>query len=416
MAVKTDPTCVDESDPNSLTVEQALERILASCARVDGSEAAGLAEALDRVLAAPVTARIDVPPARNSAMDGYALAAAEGHAGARMRIAGVSAAGHPWDGALAPGECVRILTGAVVPEGADSVIMQEQVDAEDGFVTLRADVRLGANVRHPGEDTRAGTVILDAGRRLTPADIGLLASQGIGEVSVVRRPRVVFFTTGDELVPIGQPLKPGQIHDSNRHTLRALLSRYPVAFLDLGVIPDTEEAVRAALTRAGESADLILTTGGVSVGDADFVSRLLQSEGEVGFWKVAMKPGRPLAFGRFGRALFLGLPGNPVSAMATFSLFVRPALLSLCGTEPEPPWTLRARLLQDLRKHPGRTDFQRGILERSNGEWTVRSTGGQGSHQLRSMSLANAYIVLPSESHGAGAGEEVEVIPFQSVF
>ncbi|AGA34430.1 Molybdopterin biosynthesis protein MoeA [Thioalkalivibrio nitratireducens DSM 14787] len=407
---------MDESDPNALTVEQALERILATTERVTGSEAVALPDALDRILAEPVAARIDVPPARNAAMDGYALAAADGDAGSRLRIAGISAAGHPWDGALGAGECIRILTGAVVPDSADTVVMQEHVTVDGDHITLATDARRGANVRNPGEDTRAGTVILDTGRRLTPADIGLLASQGIGEVPVVRRPRVAFFTTGDELAPIGQPLKPGQIHDSNRHTLRALLSRYPVVFEDLGVIADTEEAVRSALTRAGESADLILTTGGVSVGDADFVTRLLQREGEVGFWKVAMKPGRPLAFGRFGQALFLGLPGNPVSAMATFSLFVRPALLRLCGTEPAPPWTLRARLLENLRKHSGRTDFQRGVLERRDGEWVVRSTGGQGSHQLRSMSLANAYIVLPRESRGAEAGEQVDVIPFHSVF
>lgn len=410
------PNCMDETDPNALTVDQALQRILEQCGPVAGSESVGLNDALDRILATAVTARLDVPPARNSAMDGYAFSGNEGQAGTRLRIAGVSAAGHPWEGTLKAGECVRILTGAVVPETADTVVMQERVAVRDGVITLEADCAPGSNVRHPGEDTRAGTEILSRGRRVTPADIGLLASQGIGEVRVVRRPRVVFFTTGDELAPLGQPLKHGQIHDSNRYTLRALLSRYPLEFIDFGVVADTEQAVREALFRASETADLILTTGGVSVGDADFVTRLLQQEGEVGFWKVAMKPGRPLAFGRFGQALFLGLPGNPVSVMATFSLFARPALLRLCGTEPEAPWTLRARLLEDLRKSPGRTDFQRGILERAGGEWTVRSTGGQGSHQLRSMSLANAYIVLPNESRGAAAGDEVDVIPFQSIF
>ena len=410
------PSCLDESDPNALTVEQALERILAESAPVSGTETLGIAETLDRVLAQPVAARIDVPPARNSAMDGYGLRSADGHAGNVLRVVGVSAAGHPWDGPVGPGECVRILTGAVVPDDVDAVVVQERVRVDEGRVTLEAGVSPGANIRGRGEDTRAGTVILEPGRHLTAADIGLLASQGIGEVAVLRRPRVAFFTTGDELVPIGQPLGPGQIHDSNRYTLAALLQRYPVEFVDLGVIADTEDAVRSALTQAGASADLILTTGGVSVGDADYVSRLLQQEGQVGFWKVAMKPGRPLAFGRFGSALFLGLPGNPVSAMATFSLFVRPALLRLSGTDATPPWTLRARLQEDLRKRPGRADFQRGILEQRDGEWVVRSTGGQGSHQLRSMSLANAYIRLPAESSGASAGEEVEVIPFQSVF
>lgn len=407
---------MDETDPAMLTVEQALERILGTCVPVEGSDRLAITEALDRILAEPVTARIDVPSSRNSAMDGYALNSADASAGTRLRVAGLSAAGHPWHGQLAAGECIRILTGAVVPEGADIVVVQEHVRVESGWITLEKEPQGEAHIRNPGEDTRAGTVILEPGRRLTAADIGLLASQGIGEATLVRRPKVVFFTTGDELVPIGQPLGPGQIHDSNRYTLRALLGRYPVQFIDLGVIPDTEDAVRAALTHAGESADLTLTTGGVSVGDADFVSRLLRSEGETDFWKVAMKPGRPLAFGRFGKSLFLGLPGNPVSVMATFSLFVRPALLRLCGTAPEPPLALHARLLEDLRKNPGRADYQRGILERRNGEWTVRSTGGQGSHQLRSMSVANAYIVLPQESDEATAGDQVEVIPFQSVF
>ncbi len=415
--MNTATTCLDESDPNALTVEQALERVLAESVPVGGTETLEIAAALDRVLAEPVAARIDIPPARNSAMDGYALRAADGRAGNRLRLIGVSAAGHPWQGPVGPGECVRILTGAVVPEDLDTVVMQEHTGlAESGQVTLEMDATPGAYIRERGEDTRAGAVILDAGRRLTAADIGLLASQGIPQVVAVRLPRVAFFTTGDELVPIGQPLGPGQIHDSNRYTLAALLTRYPVEFVDLGVIADTEEAVRSALTQAGATADLILTTGGVSVGDADFVSQLLQKEGRVGFWKVAIKPGRPLAFGRFGRALFLGLPGNPVSAMATFSLFVRPALLRLSGAAAEPPWTLQARLLEDLHKRPGRADFQRGILEQRDGGWVVRSTGGQGSHQLRSMSLANAYIRLPAESSGAGAGEEVEVIPFQSVF
>ncbi len=407
---------MDEHDPAMLTVEQALERVLSACVPVKGNDTLAITDALDRVLAEPVTARIDVPSARVSAMDGFALSTTSTRAGARLRIAGVSAAGHPWNGQLATGECVRILTGAVIPESADTVVIQEHARAEGGFITLERQPRAGVHIRNPGEDTRAGTVILGPGRRLTAADIGLLASQGISDVTVVRRPKVAFFTTGDELVPIGQTLGPGQIHDSNRYTLRALLSRYPVQFIDLGVIPDAEDAVRSALTHAGESADLMLTTGGVSVGDADFVSRLLRSEGDTDFWKVAMKPGRPLAFGRFGQAMFLGLPGNPVSVMATFSLFVRPALLRLCGTVPEPPLSLQARLLEDLEKDPGRADFQRGILERRNGEWTVRSTGGQGSHQLHSMSVANAYIVLPRESAGASAGDIVEVIPFQSVF
>ena len=405
-----------EHNPKALTVAAATARILEACQPVTGQENVDLVHCLDRVLASAVQARIDVPPAPCSAMDGYALAAAPVAAGQSLQLVGTSAAGHPWDGHLEPGQCIRILTGAVVPPGASAVVMQEDVERFDNAITLTADVPANANIRGQGEDTKAGAEILVRGRRLTAADIGLLASQGIGAVDVFRRPRVAFFTTGDELAPIGQPLQPGQIHDSNRYTLHALLQRFPVEVEDLGVIADTEDAVRAALQEAGSRADLILTTGGVSVGDADFVTQLLQREGQVNFWKIAMKPGKPLAFGRFGDAMFLGLPGNPVSVMATFSLFVRPALFQLGGALPEPPLVMRARLLANLRKSPGRADYQRGIIEQHDGEWTVRSAGGQGSHQLRSMSLANAYIVLPAESGDVEAGSMVEVIPFQTIF
>jgi molybdopterin molybdotransferase len=402
---------------SALTVEQALLRILASCQAVRETERLGIAASLDRVLARAVVARLDVPPARNSAMDGYAVRAADARPGARLHVVGTAAAGHPWSGEIAPGECIRILTGAVAPASADAVLMQEDVEIDGDSILPTVAARLGDHIRERGEDTRTGQEILHAGRRLTAADIALLASQGIPEVEVHRRVRVSFFTTGDELVPIDQPLGPGQIHDSNRYALQALLQRYPVDVTDLGVIEDREEIVRETLQRAAEESDLILTTGGVSVGDADYVARVLQTQGEVNFWKIRMKPGRPLAFGRFGGALFLGLPGNPVSSMATFSLFVRPALLSLAGTESSPPWSFSARLAEDLKKTPGRTDYQRGILTReADGSWSVRSTGGQGSHQLRSMSVANAYIVLPQDAGDTAAGEWVEVIPFQSVF
>lgn len=406
-----------EYDRNVLTVEQALERILATCQPVAGSETVALVDALDRVLATPVAARINVPPAANSAMDGYALRASAGQQGIRLRMVGVAAAGHPWDGVLGADECVRILTGAVLPTGGETVVMQEDVQVADNHIVLQVDSPPGNNIRGIGEDTAIGQEILPAGRRLGAADIGVLATQGIAAVNVLRRPRVAFFTTGDELAPLGQPLQTGQIYDSNRYTLQALLQRYPVLFEDLGVIPDTAADVRDALRQASQQADLVLTTGGVSVGDADYVSQILQAEGKVGFWKIAMKPGRPLAFGRFGPALFLGLPGNPVSVMATFSIFVRPALLSLCGSQPNPPLVLQAQLTEEVRKRPGRTDYQRGIItRRADGVWEARSTGGQGSHQLSSMSKANAYIILPRDSAGAQVGDWVEVMPFETVF
>jgi molybdopterin molybdotransferase len=408
------------SPTGALSVAEALERILQHGQPVPDAETVPLAEALDRVLSQPLQARLDVPPAPVSAMDGYALRlddldTSEG----MLRLVGVSAAGHPWTGPpLQAGECIRILTGAVVPESADTIAIQENVRVEGEQVRVLENVRQrGANIRARGEDTCAGQPLLEAGHRLSPIDIGLLAAQGIARVAVHRLVRVAFFTTGDELVALDQPLGPGQIHDSNRHALRALLSRYPVQFTDLGLVPDDPEAVRATLRTAAQEADLLLTTGGVSVGDADHVMPILREEGQVNFWKIAMKPGRPLAFGRVGHCLFLGLPGNPVSVLATFSLFVRPALLQLAGLPHSPPGTLRARLCEDLPKAPGRQDYQRGILQqRSDGEWEVRSAGGQGSHQLRSMSLANAYIVLPAASADATAGTWVEVLPFSWVF
>ncbi|WP_018878077.1 gephyrin-like molybdotransferase Glp [Thioalkalivibrio sp. ALE28] len=410
------PGC-DEFDPNAKTLEQARTAILEACQSLEEQETVALEQALGRTLAEPVAARIDVPPAAVSAMDGYALRATDAAKGARLALVGTSAAGHPWDGELQPGQCVRILTGAVVPEGAELVVMQEQVERDDATILLQnGDLATGHNIRGPGGDTAAGTPLYAAGTTLGAAEIGVLASQGIARVKVLRRPRVAFFSTGDELVPVDQPLGPGQIHDSNRHTLRALLAAYPVEVQDYGVIRDTEEAVREALTRAGETADVIITTGGVSVGDADHVTRVLQASGQVGFWKLAIKPGRPLAFGHFGQAHFFGLPGNPVAVMTTFALLVRPALQQLAGRAATAPQTLNARLLEDLHKTPGRKDFQRAVLETDERGWVVRAAGGQGSHQLRAMSEANAYVVLPRESAGARAGDWVEVLPFREIF
>lgn len=411
-------TGCDEFDPGASTLEQARAAILEACQAVTDSEAVALDAALGRTLAEPVIARLDVPPAAVSAMDGYALRAADTASGAQLELVGTSAAGHPWDGEVRPGQCVRILTGAVVPAGADAVIMQEQVERPGAttIVLSRGGIAAGHNIRGRGEDTAGGAPLYPQGQYLGAAEIGVLASQGIGRLRVLRRPRVVFFSTGDELVPLDVPLGPGQIHDSNRHTLRALLQACPVEALDYGVVRDTETEVRETLMKAGAEADAIITTGGVSVGDADHVTGVLQTSGQIGFWKLAIKPGRPLAFGQFGGAHFFGLPGNPVAVITTFALLVRPALLQLAGRTAPTPETRTARLLEDLSKRPGRQDFQRAILETDAEGWVVRSAGGQGSHQLRAMSEANAYVVLPRESAGARAGEWVEVLPFSELF
>lgn len=407
-----------EYDLNALSVEQARQRIREALPRVAGTEFVALRQALGRVLARDLTSPVDVPSQANSAMDGFAVRAADLPASGThsLRIIGTAWAGQPFDGSLGAGECVRIMTGAIMPAGADTVLMQEHVQHEGESVRVGAGHVAGENVRHPGEDLARGQSVITAGQRLRPADLGLLASLGIAEVPVRRRLRVAFFSTGDELRSLGEPLESGQIYDSNRYTLYGMLSRLGVELLDLGVVRDDPDALRAAFVEAAAIADAVMTSGGVSVGDADFVKDLLAELGEVNFWKIAMKPGRPLAFGRVGNAAFFGLPGNPVSVMATFYQFVQPGLRHMLGETQTEPLSMTVRCGEALKKRPGRTDFQRGILERdAAGELTVRSTGLQGSHVLSSVSHANCFIVLPADSGDVEAGTLVEVQPFEGL-
>lgn len=403
------PSCCDDFDPQAQTVDSALARILEALTPVAGREHVPLLDAYDRVLAADLHSPVDVPAWANSAMDGYALRAADGDAPRRM--VGTSLAGHPFAGMVDAGECVRIMTGAPMPAGADTVVMQEHVTRDGDQARLGGAPKAGDNVRHAGEDLRRGSLAVTAGTLLRPATVGVLASLGISEISVYRRLRVAFFSTGDELKPVGTPLAPGQIYDSNRYTLHGMLRRLGAQPLDLGRVPDDPAALEQALREASGMADVVITSGGVSVGEADFVKDLLERLGQVKFWKINMKPGRPLAFGEISGATFFGLPGNPVSVMATFYQFVRPALLKRMGVaQVEPLPLLRVRCLDTLKKRPGRVEFQRGRLERdASGEWVVRSTGSQGSHVLSSMSSANCFIVLPQESPGVEAGGVVEV-------
>jgi molybdopterin molybdotransferase len=411
------PGC-DDNTQSLLTVEQALESITSEIHAVEGKERLTITASLGRVLAEQVIAPFDVPPHRNSAMDGYAIRYEDLDTAAdtQLKVIGKSFAGQPFDGSVNKGEVVRIMTGAVVPTGADTVVMQEHVQADGDHITLSADHKLGQNIRHPGEDMKQGAQVLQAGRIINAADIGLMASLGIAEITVRRKPRVVIFSTGDELRGIGENLGEGDIYDSNRYTLRALLSRLNIDLIDMGVIRDDPQAIGNALQQAAETADMVITSGGVSVGEADFVKQKLDELGKVGFWKIAMKPGKPLAFGKLGKAFFLGLPGNPVSVMATFILFARPAIQLMQGTNPESPLRLRARLSSDIRKQPGRRDYQRGIfIQNPDGTLEASNTGIQGSHMLSSMSQANCFIVIPQESGSMSAGEEVEVIPFNGL-
>lgn len=399
-----------------ITVEQAQAHILASIPVLQAQERVSVWQAQGRILAQPVTAPLDVPPHRNSAMDGYALMHADLAEAKPLRVIGTAFAGRPFAGSVQSGECVRIMTGAVVPDGADSVVMQENVQREGDSIRLAGTLALGEHVRHPGEDMRSGDNVLDSGRKLNAADLGLIASLGIGDVTVLRRPRIAFCSTGDELKSIGETLQPGDIYDSNRYTLYGLLQKLEVEIIDLGVVRDTPAAVEHAFAQAMELADILITSGGVSVGEADYVAATLKQLGQVNFWKIAMKPGKPLTFGTLGNGFFFGLPGNPVSVMATFLLFVRPAILRMRGESI--PLTPEYSAICDtpLAKSAGRKDYQRGICTRdASGQWRVSSTGGQGSHILRSMSQANCFIVLPQEWGDVAAGTTVSIIPFEGL-
>jgi len=414
-----DITQAEDYDPNSMPVDQARRHIRAFLTPITTVERLAVRDALGRVLAEDIVSPIHVPGHDNSAMDGYAVRHADlaADADVTLRVVGTSFAGKPYLGPVAPGEAVRIFTGAVVPPDCDTIIMQERARAADGKVTLGAGARQGQNRRLAGEDIKTGAVVLRRGQPVRPAELGLIASLGIVEVSVYRRLRVAFFSTGDELVSLGGSLGPGQIFDSNRYTLYGMLTEIGAEVLDMGVIRDEPEAVEQAFAEAAANADVVLTSGGVSVGDADYVKQMLDRLGQVLFWKIAMKPGRPLAFGRIGRAHFFGLPGNPVATMVTFYQFVRDALLVISGRSlGDGVPTFQARLASPIRKAPGRTEFQRGVLSRGeDGQWTVRTTGDQGSGILSSMSQANCFVVLPTAQGNTEAGAMVEVQPFDGI-
>ena len=415
--MKTKNPATHSNNSPMMSLDQALEKILASIDPIKTTESRKIMDAFGRVLAESVTSPINVPSYRNSAMDGYAICGTDlpDSDETQLKLIGTSWAGTPFDGEVKAGECIRIMTGAKVPEGADTVIMQEDVTATEIEIIIGTGHKIDQNVRHIGEDITEGNSVLNPGKLLKAAELGLLASLGIAKVKVYSRLKVAFFSTGDELRAVGEALEDGQIYDSNRYTIYGMLKGLDVEIHDLGVIRDKREDVEAAFTKASEIADIVFTSGGVSVGDADFVKETLEKLGQVNLWKIAMKPGKPLAFGRIGTAWFFGLPGNPVSAMATFYQVARPALQKLMGQDVSKPLTLKVPTVDTLKKRPGRMDFQRGILDYENDQLIVRSIGAQGSHILSSMSRANCFIVLSAESGTVEAGSLVDVQPFASL-
>lgn len=410
---------------DELPVDEARAAIAAALVPITATETLPLAAALGRVLAADVVSPIDVPAHDNSAMDGYALHGADLLADVPTLLrAGPHTvfAGKPFTEAVPRGGCVRIMTGAVMPPGLDTVVPIELCSVDGDQVTLKPGVlRAGENRRKRGEDLAQGKPALLAGRVLRPAELGLMASLGCATATVRRRLRVALFSTGDEIQQPGLPLAPGQIYDSNRYSLMGAIQRLGMEVIDLGLVPDDPALLKAAVDRAVAEADAVVTSGGVSMGDADHTRDILAARGEVAFWKVAMRPGRPFAFGPLHgtggkRAYLFALPGNPVAALVTFYAFAREALLRLAGASQTEPPRLAAKSPVAIRKRPGRTEYQRAIVSRSaDGDWEVRTTGSQGAGILRSMTEANALLVLPHASGPVAAGERVEVWLFDGL-
>ena len=409
-------------DPQAMRVDQVLDFLRLWVTPVTDTQCVSPLQAEGRILAEEVISPISVPPHDNSAMDGYALRgediARASEAG--LRVVGTALAGSAWTGPCGPGECVRIMTGAIMPEGLDTVVPQELVQIDQDVMRVPAGVLApGDNRRRMGEDLMQGQPALRRGARLGPAACGLLASLGLAEVRVMRRLKVAYFSTGDEILSLGEPPREGAVYDSNRYTVHGLLQRLGCEVIDLGVVRDDPTVLEAAFRAAAAQADAVITSGGVSVGEADHTKDMMRRLGEVAFWRIAMRPGRPMAVGRLlnpdGRpAVLFGLPGNPVAVMVTFLAFVRPALQQMMGWQAGPLPRLRARSVQTLRKKPGRTEYQRGVVRcNDQGELEVEVIGNQGSGVLRSMVEANGLIVLGHEQATVRAGEMVEVMMFE---
>lgn len=418
------PSCMDDYDPNSMPVEEAKKYICQFLEPVDQHEMVALENALGRVLSADILSPANVPNYDNSAMDGYAFHAdsLQENCEHQLKIIGTTFAGQAFTGQVNLGECVRIMTGAMMPTGTDTVIVQEKVSTKDQIISFTEAPKRATNVRYAGEDLQFGQVVLAAGHWMKPADLGLLASLGLAQVSVYRRLKVAIFSTGDELVRFGQPLQIGQVYDSNRYSLIGMLKKLDVEILDFGTIPDNIQQLENTLLKAAQAADVVITSGGVSVGEADFMKQLLMQHGQVLFWKIAMKPGRPLAYGKIvanteKSAHYFGLPGNPVAVMVTFYQFVREALLRLMGQTTPPVVPLfEAVCTTSIRKLAGRTEFQRGICYLDeDGYWKVKPTGAQGSAMLNSMSRANCFIVLDEKTANLEAGALVKIQLFEGL-
>jgi molybdopterin molybdotransferase len=409
-------------DPQALSAQAVGEFLARLVQPVREAEEVRIFDALGRVLAEDVISPLSVPPHDNSAMDGYAFDGRQLQPGQPLvlqPVEGTAFAGKAFGGHVGTGQCVKIMTGAIMPAGLDTVVPQELTQpAAGGGITIPASVlRAGDNRRLLGEDILAGQAAVRAGSRLGPAALGLVASLGLATVRVVRKLRVAYFSTGDEILSLGEAPREGAVYDSNRYTVFGLLTRLGIEVVDLGVARDDPAALEAAFQRAGNEADAIITSGGVSVGEADHTKAMMRRLGDVAFWRIAMRPGRPMAVGRMhSGAVMFGLPGNPVAVMVTFLAFVRPALLRMMGARDTAPPLLRARATEPMRKKPGRTEYQRGTVRAAaDGTLEVSTTGNQGSGVLSSMVQANGLIVLHHGQGSVAVGDEVDVMVFEGV-
>jgi molybdopterin molybdotransferase len=406
-------------DPQALPANEVLNFLDHLVAPVQDSEAVDIFAALGRITAQDVISPLNVPPHDNSAMDGFAFAGAQlsDTQSLSLKVVGTALAGKAWAGSVRAGECVKIMTGAIMPTGLNTVVPQElcQITASDAIEIPAGLLKPGDNRRLCGEDIMQGQPALLKGALITPAAAGLLASLGVPHVSVVRRLRVAYFSTGDEILSLGEAPREGAVYDSNRYTVHGMLQALGCEMIDMGVVEDDPELLEQAFNKAAEQADAIITSGGVSVGEADFTKAMMKKLGDVVFWKIAMRPGRPMAVGRIQKgqrsAVLFGLPGNPVAVMVTFLAFVKPALLKMMGSTATPLPMLRAKTQEVLRKKPGRTEYQRGIVSRNaQGELQVITTGNQGSGVLSSMVQANGLIVLSHQQGTAQLGDWVDVL------
>lgn len=400
-----------------LSIPAALEKIYTAITPLQAFETVTLTEALGRVLAQAQHSPMAIPSARNSAMDGYAFRSMDLQPDqtTTLRLSGTSWAGKPYPAQLQPGECVRIFTGANLPDGADSVIIQEQVVANAQQIVLPANTSAHEHIRQIGEDVRQGQLLLNAGKLLQATDLALLAATGISRVPVIRQLKIAFCSTGDELVPLGHTPGAGQIFDSNRYLLRSLLDERYYQLTDLGILADDAEALKRVWLDAAEHYDVLISTGGVSVGDADHVKSVLEQCGAINFWKLAIKPGKPLAFGKINHCWFFGLPGNPVAVFTTYQQIVAPALRHFCAMPARQALRFNAHSTEAIKKSAGRTEFQRGLLQQdAAGVFHVTPTGAQGSNILSTLSQANCFIILPAETTRVASGEAVLVEPFNT--